>query len=160
MPPPPARRQAALLGAHWLLLGTWLGAWTLFATVVAPTAFRVLPSTEVAGLLVGPVLTSLHLYGAAAGVALALLAVALRRGPALAGLPLLMTAACLYSHFGVSAELSEIRDLAFGAGGSTAAAARFNQLHERSVALFGAVGLAALLLVVLHVRADALRATA
>ena len=55
--------------ALWLLLGGWIGAWLLFGGVVAPTAFRTLPSTEVAGLLIGPVLTWLHLYGAAAGIA-------------------------------------------------------------------------------------------
>ena len=40
-------------------------------------------STAVAGTLVGPVLTAVHLYGAAAGFALAVLARALSRGPLL-----------------------------------------------------------------------------
>ena len=47
---------ALLRGLLWLLLGTWIGSWLLFALVVAPTAFRVLPSTHVAGTLVAPVL--------------------------------------------------------------------------------------------------------
>ena len=38
----------------WLVLGGWLGAWLLFAVGVAPTAFRVLPSSEIAGSLVSP----------------------------------------------------------------------------------------------------------
>ena len=31
------------------MLGGWLGSWALFAFVIAPTAFRVLPSGDVAG---------------------------------------------------------------------------------------------------------------
>ena len=46
-----------------LLLGGWFGSWALFALVIAPTAFRELPSGEIAGQLVGPVLRVLHYYG-------------------------------------------------------------------------------------------------
>ncbi len=146
--------ELLLRSALWLTLGAWIGAWLLFGAVVAPTAFRVLPSTEVAGSLVGPVLEALHLYGAAAGALLALLAVALGRGRLLVALPLLMSAVCLYSHFGVSAELSEIRDLAFGPGGAPEFAARFTRLHRVSLGLFMGLGGAAVGLLVLHSRAD------
>jgi hypothetical protein len=151
--PAPLRRFLAR-AALWLLLGGWVGAWVLFGAVIAPTAFRVLPSTQVAGELVGPVIAVLHLYGAAAGIALALLAWALGRGRLLRVLPLLLAALCLYSHFGVSARISEIRDRAFGAEGSSEAAARFGALHERSLHLFIAVGAGALLLVGMHAWAD------
>jgi hypothetical protein len=146
--------ELLLRSALWLTLGTWIGAWLLFGAVVAPTAFRVLPSTAVAGSLIGPVLEALHLYGAGSGALLALLAVILGRGPLLVGLPLLMSAVCLYSHFGVSAELSEIRDLAFGAGGAPEFAARFTRLHRVSLGLFLGLGVAAVGLLVLHSRAD------
>ena len=146
--------ELLLRSALWLTLGAWIGAWLLFGGVVAPTAFRVLPSTEAAGSLVGPVLAALHLYAAAAGALLALLAIALGRGPLLIGLPLLMSAACLYSHFGVSAELSEIRDLAFGPGGAPEFASRFTRLHRVSLGLFMGLGVAAVALLVLHSRAD------
>ena len=63
-------RRLWLRTALWVVLGWWIGGWALFAFVVARTAFRVLPSTQVAGQLVGPVLAALHLYGAAAGIAL------------------------------------------------------------------------------------------
>ena len=56
-----------------ILLAAWLGAGTLFATVVAPSAFAVLPSRLLAGALVGRVLPVLFLSGivaAAAGLAL------------------------------------------------------------------------------------------
>ena len=70
----------ALRTSAWLILGTWTGAWVLFALVIAPTALRVLPGSQAAGQLIGPVLESLHLYGIAAGVALAGLSLLLRRG--------------------------------------------------------------------------------
>ena len=131
----------AARSALWILLGGWIGAQLLFATTVAPTAFQVLPSTELAGRLVSPVLAVLHLSGAAAGVALALLAALLRRGATLTGLPLGMAAVCLFSHFGVTAELAEIRDPAFGPAPSAATAARLAHLHRLSVALFAAVAM-------------------
>lgn len=140
--------------ALWLLLGGWLGSWALFGLVVAPTAFRVLPSSEVAGLLVGPVLTALHLYGGAAGVALAGLSWALGRPAWLSGLPLGLAALCLYSHFGISAELASLRPLAFGEQGSITVAARFAQLHRASVGIFVAIGVALVTLVVLQAHSD------
>ncbi len=139
----------------WLLLGGWVGSWSLFGLVIAPTAFRVLPSAEMAGTLVGPVLTSLHLYGAIAGAALALLAWAMGRGRLRVALPLLLAAACLYSQFGVSGEIAEIRDLAFGPEGSAEVAARWNLLHRISVGIFRVVSAGALWLVVLHAGSDA-----
>jgi hypothetical protein len=150
----PAACDLVLRSALWLTLGGWIGAWLLFGTVVAPTAFRVLPSTEVAGSLVAPILAVLHLYGAAAGPLLALLAIALGRGPLLVALPLIMSALCLYSHFGVSAELSEIRNHAFGPEGALELADRFARLHRISLGLFVGIAGAAVPLLVLHARAD------
>jgi hypothetical protein len=146
--------RVILRSALWLLLGGWLGAWALFAIVVAPTAFRALPSTELAGAVVGPVLAALHLYGAGAGIALALIARALGRAAMLWVLPLLMSALCLVSHFGVTARIAELSDLAFGPAGSPEAAAHFALLHRVSELLFGTVGMAALALLGLHARAD------
>jgi hypothetical protein len=147
----------ALRSALWLLLGGWIGAWGMFALVVAPTAFRVLPSTEVAGDLVGPLLSFLHLYGAVAGLALAGIAWALSRPVALRVLPLVLMAACLYTQFGVSGEIAEIRDLALRPEGSEEMAARFTRLHTLSRTIFGSVGVAAIALLVLHAREETLR---
>lgn len=146
---------ALLRGLLWVLLGSWIGSWLLFALVVAPTAFRVLPTPDAAGALVGPVLDALHLYGVVAGVCLAALALALRRGALRIAIPLSMAAACLYTQFGVSAELAEIRHLVFGPEGSEAIAARFNELHRLSLTIYGAVLLAALVLAGLHAVRDA-----
>ncbi len=151
----PALRQAALRSCLWLLLGGWFGSYLCFGAVVAPTAFAVLPSTELAGELVGPVLTKLHVYGALAGVALALVSRSLGRGPLLVAAPLALSALCLYSHFGVTTALTEIRDLAFGSGGDPEAAARFAALHRVSLAIFIGVGIAVTALIGLQARADA-----
>ena len=146
--------QIVARSALWLALSCWIGSWALFALVVAPTAFRILPSTEIAGTLVGPVLETLHLYGAAAAAVLAGLAWTLRRGPLLRLLPLALCVACLYSQFGVSAEIAEIRDLAFGPEGDEGAAARFTELHTQSRFIFTGVWLGTLVLLVLHTRED------
>jgi hypothetical protein len=146
--------SAPIRAALWLTLGGWIGAWLLFGLVVAPTAFRVLPSTRVAGSLIGPILEVLQLFGSAAGLLLALLAWLLGRGVTRWALPLAMTAACLYSQFGLSAEMAEIQDGAFGPQGSEALAARFNHLHRLSVSIFLSVGICALVLVGLHARDD------
>ena len=80
-----------------LLLGGWFGSWALFALVIAPTAFRELPSGEIAGQLVGPVLRVLHYYGIVAGVSLFAIAFALRHVSITIALPLLLTALCVAS---------------------------------------------------------------
>jgi hypothetical protein len=140
--------------ALWLTLGGWIGAWLLFGLVVAPTAFRVLPSAQLAGSLIGPVLEVLQLFGSAAGLLLALIAWLLGRGVARWALPLAMSAACLYSQFGLSSEIAEIQDGAFGPQGSEALAARFSHLHRLSVSIFLCVGISALALAGLHTRDD------
>ena len=58
-----------------LLLSAWLGASILFAAVVAPAAFTILPSRSLAGALVGRVLPVVF----ASGLVVALLALALDR---------------------------------------------------------------------------------
>jgi hypothetical protein len=149
--------EVVLRGLLWMLLGSWIGSWLLFALVVAPTVFRVLPAPGAAGALVAPVLDALHLYGAAAGVTLAALALALRRGWLRVVLPLVMAAACLYSQFGVSAELAEIRPHVFGPEGSEVLAARFTHLHRVSMTIYSSVLSAALVLLGLHVISDSPR---
>lgn len=134
--------------------GGWFGAMILFAFVVAPVAFRVLPGVEVAGELVGPVLRVIHLFGIAAGLAMAGIAAALGRRSWLIVLPVALAAACAYSEFVVTAEISGV--LPHDLGGPTAeeAAARFATLHRLSMGLFTAIGVGALSLVIGHAAAD------
>jgi hypothetical protein len=146
--------QTALRTCLWLLLGGWFGSYLVFGAVIAPTAFAVLPSLELAGKLIAPVLTKLHLYGAFAGVALALISRPLGRGPLLVAGPIALSALCLYSHFGVSSQLAEIRELSFGPDGSAEVAARFAALHRISLAIFVGVGIAVTALIGFHARAD------
>ena len=151
----PTGAQTLLRTCLWLLLGGWFGSYLLFGAVIAPIAFAVLPSTEMAGSLVGPVLTRLHLYGALAGVPLALVSKLLGRNPLLITTPVALSLLCVYSHFGVSAELTEIRHLHFGAAATPEVAARFSQLHRISLAAFIGVGMAVTILIGSHARADA-----
>ena len=148
-------RGTALRTALWLTLGGWVGSWALFALVIARLAFQVLPSPEVAGHLVRPVLNVLHWYGAAAGLALAALAVPLRRARLLVALPLALALACFATQLGVTPRLEAIHDLAFGPGGNVEAAALYRRLHGLSMAIFSAVLLGAIALVALHARSDA-----
>jgi hypothetical protein len=149
------RAETTLRSLLWLVLGGWVGSWAFFALVIARVAFRVLPSAEVAGQLVGPVLATLHLYGAFAGGVLAALAVALGRGRLLVWLPLALSAACLASELGVTPSMAALRDLAFGSDGNVEAASRYRQLHGLSMAIFSAVLAGAIVLVPLHTRRDA-----
>lgn len=144
----------ALRSTLWLALGGWVGSWSLFALVIARLAFRVLPSPEIAGHLIGPTLDVLHWYGAAAGAALAVLALVLRRGRVLVALPLALSAACLVSQLGVTPRMEALHDLAFGPAGNVEAAARYRHLHGISMAIFSAVLSGAIALVVLHVRRE------
>jgi hypothetical protein len=148
----------ALLSTLWLVLGSWLGAWLLFAVAVAPTAFRVLPSTEVAGALIAPLLRGLHLYGMSAGIGLAALSLALGRGRLLLVLPLLMAGVCCFSEFWVTANIGVVRPEAFGPGATAEAAARFSTLHMTSRGLYFAVAVGLVATTILHTRAG-LRST-
>jgi len=152
--PTRALGQTALRTCLWLLLGGWFGSYLLFGAVIAPTAFAVLPSTELAGKFIGSVLTKLQIYGALAGVALALVSKSLGRGPLLVAAPIALSALCLYSHFGVSAQLTEIRDLSFGPDGAAEVSARFGALHRISLSIFIGIGIAVTALIGFHARAD------
>ncbi len=136
----------------WLVLGGWIGAMLFFSAVMAPSAFAVLDTPAQAGRLVSRTLAILNLAGAGLGVALALLARALGRGPGLWATPLLLAGLCLVSHFGVSAAIAELR-LEPGPDADPALRARFGTLHRVSVALFGITLIGAAGLLVAHVRA-------
>jgi hypothetical protein len=156
-PPRALPRAVAPRIALWLLLGGWFGSWACFGLLVAPAAFRVLPSTAVAGQLVGPVISALHLYGIAAGPLLALIAWKLGRARWLVLLPLATAALTAWSEFAVTPEIAGLRALAFGPEGNQESAARFQHLHQLSMLVFVAVGFATLLLAAGHAAADAPR---
>lgn len=138
----------------WITLGGWIGAWLFFAFGVSIVAFRALPSTELAGQIVGPLLGGLHLYGAGAGALLAAIALGMGRGPLLAGFPILLAALCIYSELGITGEIDAIRPQAFGDAATLEATERFGVLHRRSLGIFGAVGIGAIGLAIAHARRD------
>jgi hypothetical protein len=138
-----------------LALGGWIGSWLFFALVVARTAFRVLPSTELGGRVVAPALEALHLYGVVAGVLVAGVAWSLQRARACIVLPLVLAGLCIYSQAVVTGEMETLRPRVFGAQGDELSAARYRALHGRSMAIFSAVALGAIALTYLHARADA-----
>ncbi len=142
----------------WITLGGWIGAWIFFSLGVSVVAFRALPSAELAGQVVGPLLGFLHLYGAAAGALLAVLALVMGRGPWLAGLPILLAALCIYSELGITEEIAAIRPQAFGENATIEATERFGVLHRRSIGVFAVVGLGAIGLAVAHARRDTVSA--
>lgn len=123
----------------WVLAGSWFGAMALFALVIAPTAFQVLPSQAAAGALVSPVLAALHNYGIGAGVALSGLAAVTRRGWPLIVAPLALAAICAFSEYWVTPAISEVQPRSFGVNHEVAAAERFSDLHQISRYLFGIV---------------------
>jgi hypothetical protein len=96
----------------------------------------------------------LNLYGAFAGIALALVSKALGRSSLLVAVPIALSALCLYSHFGVSAELTEIRSVSFGPDATAETVAHFGALHRISLALFIGVGIAVTALIGFHARDD------
>jgi hypothetical protein len=137
-----------------MIANGWLGAMLLFAFVIAPTAFRVLPGAEVAGQMIGPVLRAIHLIGIAAGLSLALLAWALGRRRWLIVLPLLLAAAFAFSEFFVTAQIAGVLPHDLGGPGPEERAARFAALHRLSMIIYTVVGLGAAAVGAGHVHAD------
>ncbi|HTW24547.1 MAG TPA: DUF4149 domain-containing protein [Candidatus Baltobacteraceae bacterium] len=66
---------------RFLSLGAWIGAIVYFAAVVTVGAFRVLPSQDTAGLLVGDTLSGLQLMGLIAAAVFAAASLAISRSP-------------------------------------------------------------------------------
>jgi hypothetical protein len=144
--PNPWRVLAAELAL--VLLGAWLGSLLLLGSVVAPAAFAVAPTPAVAGNLVGRVLAALDWAGVGAGLILAGLSAGLGRGVWTTALPVFMSLGCLISRLLLAPEIAALRPLL----DDPAARARFGLLHGLAVGIFGVLTLAALALVVLHVR--------
>ncbi len=143
------------------ILGFWFGVMAYFSFIVAPVAFAVLPLQHLAGNVVSRNLAATEFLGM--GLGLLLLALRLTSHArnsrqflfelvALA----LMTIAMAVSRFYVSHRLHEIR-LQYGEGVSALSASdpvrvTFDLLHRVSVGLMSFTMLAALLLIVMHIR--------
>ena len=148
------------LGVRLVILGFWLGVMALFSFVVAPAAFTVLPTPQLAGAIVSRVLAGVETIGVVAGLALIAISILrpLRRNKVRffeLGLLVLMTAAMAISRFFVSARLHGLRT-EFGERLALLSVddpvrRTFDLLHQVSVGLtgftlFGAIVLAAVLI--------------
>lgn len=148
------RSQFVLRSALWLSLGSWVGSWAFFAFVVSRIAFRVLPG-DVAGDLAGDLLTTLHFWGAAAGLIAAGAAIGLGRRGMVVIAPIGLTLICLVSELWLSPEVAAARPSTLGIQSSAEMQQRFGTLHRLSLGLFMAVHFVSIILVAVHARLDA-----
>jgi hypothetical protein len=147
--------------AELLLLGVWLGSMMFFSFAVAPSAFAVLPSRHLAGLIVANTLVKVEVIGLAIGFVLLLLQIIKARTPAAGGklnllflAVMLATTAALY--FWISPAMNSLR-LAMGneidnVPLTDPLRVQFNDLHQYSVSLMGTAILAGLVLLFFTVR--------
>lgn len=142
-----------LHGLRLLVVAVWLGSAVFFAAAVAPSAFAVLPSRELAGAVVARTLTILNVGGFVAGLLLLAGALAGRRLvrwyswiAEVAALAVL-TAATFVGQFVISARMSALR-VQMGRPIEEVAAddplrVAFNALHSNSVTALSVAMLAA-----------------
>lgn len=125
------------------LLSAWLGASVLFAGVVAPAAFAVLPSRTLAGALVGRVLPTLFISGiVAAVVSLWLDRPATGRRPRARRIALVVLAlSCAAAQFVVAPRIERLREEIGGSieqlPATDARRVAFGRLHAISVGWLG-----------------------
>ena len=141
-----------------LLLAVWIGAALLFALVVAPAAFAVLPSRALAGALVGRILPVIFYAGVVIGSLIVILDVLGRNGAwgrTAAGA--VSALSCAVAQLVVGSRIERIR---LSIGGPLDALAMddprriaFGKLHAISVGWLGIAMLAAVIALALAVRA-------
>ena len=147
-----------------LLLGVWLGAMIFFSFAVAPGAFSVLPTREMAGVMVTSTIGKIEILGLIIGPLLILIHAANWRSrhasvaiKALQSvLILLMVASAGLSRFWVSPVMVALRAAMGGHIDDVAVTdpmrVQFNDLHRYSVALMSAAIIAGLVVLFLTVR--------
>jgi hypothetical protein len=143
-----------------LALGAWLGAIFYFSAVVAPSAFAVLPTKDLAGTLVGQSLSRLHALGLIAAIVFLIAGGAIAGSirafakPGMIGVVLMVLLTAI-SQNKVTHRMNELRT-AMVSVEKTATddprRAEFDRLHSLSVGLEGAVFLIGLVALYLTVR--------
>lgn len=114
-PARPTVAQRAWHSLRLLLVAVWLGAAVFFSAAVAPTAFAVLPSRELAGALVARTLTILNVGGVVVGALLLLGAFVGRKGVKLAALLVevlavaALTGAAFVGRFVIASRMAALR---------------------------------------------------
>lgn len=156
--------QQAIAFAEALLVSAWLGSMLFFSFAVAPSAFAVLPTRELAGKVVTSAISKIELMGLVIGPLLILIQLsAWRVQRAMTGakslrliLLCVMIAMAALSHFWVSAKMVSLR-LAMGGliddvPATDPLRVEFNDLHRFSVWFMGTAMLAGLAVLFLTVR--------
>jgi hypothetical protein len=146
-----------------LALALWIGAIFFFAAVVAPAAFSVLPSHNLAGMIVSRSLSSIHWMGIVCGLVFLLCSVLLaliEGGPTPFHsrdlLLIAMLAITLAAHFGVERRMNSLKTemgVIDVVPQQDARRVEFNRLHVWSTRMEGSVLLLGLALLFLEVRA-------
>ncbi|HKN66619.1 MAG TPA: DUF4149 domain-containing protein [Gemmatimonadaceae bacterium] len=141
-----------------LLLAIWIGAALLFALVVAPAAFAVLPTRTLAGALVGRVLPVIFYAGVVIGSLIVLLDIAGRTGAwgrSAAGA--VSALACAVAQLVVGTRIDRLRAAISGPldalAGDDPRRVAFGRLHAISVGWLGLAMVAAVVALTLAVRA-------
>lgn len=156
--------QQAVAFIEALLLAVWLGSMIFFSFAVAPSAFAVLPSRELAGAVVTSAIGKIEILGLIIGPLLLLIQMTAWRSRSASAkartlrviLLLMMIAAAAASRFWVSAKLVSLRQEMGGVIDNVAATdplrIQFNALHGYSVGLMAAAMLAGFVVLFLTVR--------
>jgi hypothetical protein len=151
--------QSFLRTLEFLGLSLWLGSDVFLSFVMAPGAFRILPSRDSAGAMVGYGLWWMHMIGVVCGIAILLARLVRTRTFASLATPaalcvVLMIILTVVSQHAVSPKMAALR-VQMGSIQATSAdsplLAEFGRLHRISASLEGCVllaGLAALYLMV------------
>lgn len=138
-----------------LMVALWIGAAIFFSFAVAPGAFAVLPSRELAGNVVNRTLAIINYSGLIIGLILLATSLAARRGISQTQilieqfLLIVMTIACAVGQFVISAKLHSLREQIGRPIDEMAAndplRVAFNDLHGYSVIILSAAMIAALI---------------
>jgi hypothetical protein len=147
-----------------LLMSVWLGSMIFFSFAVAPSAFAVLPTRELAGKIVTSAISKVELLGLIIGPLLILIQLATWRMRHVTTaskafrviLICVMIAMAALSRFWVSAKMVSLR-LAMGGliddmPATDPLRVQFNDLHQYSVAFMGTAMLAGFVVLFLTVR--------
>lgn len=157
-------RSALLPFVEVLLISVWLGSMIFFSFAVAPSAFAVLPTRELAGVMVTSVIGKVEVFGLMIGPLLILVYAAswgIRQSSKTNKivqilLVTVMIAAAGLSHFWISTRMVSLRGAMGGQIDDLPVTdplrVQFNDLHHYSVALMGVAMIAGLAVLFLTVR--------
>jgi hypothetical protein len=153
-----------LVFVEMLLLSVWLGSMIFFSFAVAPSAFAVLPTRELAGAVVTSTIAKVEMMGLVIGPLLILIRLARRQARESSKvarllhliLLLVMISAAGLSRLWISPQMVSLRQAMGGHIDDVPATdplrVHFNDLHQYSVALMSAAMIAGLVVLFLTVR--------